>query len=385
MLELLIGVYAGICWLLIKKLKLIPWNFTTQVVVFSLPIFGSIALILSLNYFCPITSDVKVGNRSVDITTQTLGKVKKVYVKTNEEVAEGDTLFTLDPVPFQQEIESLEAQISNMRSTVSSYNSDIDASQKNIASLQTQLSLSNKRIKQYQELVAAGAANRFDLEQAMATSQDLESRISAARAQLSSLKTKYNSTHNGENASIAELKAKLEQAKWNLSQTVVLAPTDGLIPNVQLNEGAMMAPFKSAFVLIQKQQSIIAFYSQNELEAVKSGNEVELALKTAPGKVVKAKLEYVVDATSQGIMNNAGGMIGANGSTAGIPNTARELPETDGKLIAKFVLDEAEEVLTVGARGTAVIYSDNLKALHLVRKVMVRVTSKLNYLIPKLH
>ena len=385
MLELLIGVYAGICWLLIKKLKLIPWNFTTQVVVFSLPIFGSIALILSLNYFCPITSDVKVGNRSVDITTQTLGKVKKVYVKTNEEVAEGDTLFTLDPVPFQQEIESLEAQISNMRSTVSSYNSDIDASQKNIASLQTQLSLSNKRIKQYQELVAAGAANRFDLEQAMATSQDLESRISAARAQLSSLKTKYNSTHNGENASIAELKAKLEQAKWNLSQTVVLAPTDGLIPNVQLNEGAMMAPFKSAFVLIQKQQSIIAFYSQNELEAVKSGNEVELALKTAPGKVVKAKLEYVVDATSQGIMNNAGGMLGANGSTAGIPNTARELPETDGKLIAKFVLDEAEEVLTVGARGTAVIYSDNLKALHLIRKVMVRVTSKLNYLIPKLH
>lgn len=385
MLELLIGIYAGICWLLIKKLKLIPWNFTTQVVVFSLPIFGSIALILSLNYFCPITSDVKVGNRSVDITTQTLGKVKKVYVKTNQEVSKGDTLFTLDPVPYQQEIASLEAQISNMRSTVSSYNSDIDASQKNISSLQTQLSLSNKRIKQYQELVEAGAANRFDLEQAMATSQDLESRISGARAQQSSLKTKYYSTHNGENASIAELKAKLEQAKWNLSQTVVLAPTDGLIPNVQLNEGAMMAPFKSAFVLIQKQQSIIAFYSQNELEAVKSGNEVELALKTAPGKVVKAKLEYVVDATSQGIMNNAGGMIGANGSTAGIPNTARELPETDGKLIAKFVLDEAEEVLTVGARGTAVIYSDNLKALHLIRKVMVRVTSKVNYLIPKLH
>jgi multidrug resistance efflux pump len=385
MLELLIGIYAGICWLLIKKLKLIPWNFNTQVVVFSLPIFGSIALILSLNYFCPITSDVKVGNRSVDITSQTLGKVKKVYVKTNQEVQKGDTLFTLDPVPFEQEIRSLEAQISNMKSTVSSYNSDIDATQKNISSLQAQLNLSNKRIKQYQELVDAGAANRFDLEQAIMTSQDLESRINAVRAQQSSLKTKYYSTHNGENASIAELKAKLEQAKWNLSQTVVLAPTDGLIPNVQLNEGAMMAPFRSAFVLIQKQQSVIAFYSQNELEAVKNGNEVELALKTAPGKVVKAKLEYVVDATSQGIMNNAGGMIGANGSTAGIPNTARELPETDGKLIAKFVLDEAGQALTVGARGTAVIYSDNLKALHLIRKVMVRVNSKLNYLILKLH
>ncbi|MFU1856392.1 HlyD family secretion protein [Sphingobacterium sp. NGMCC 1.201703] len=385
MLELLIGIYAGICWLLIKKLKLIPWNFNTQVVVYSLPIFGSIALILSLNYFCPITSDVKVGNRSVDITTQTLGKVKKVYVKTNQEVKKGDTLFTIDPVPYEQEIKSLEAQLSNMKSTVSSYTSDIDASRKNILSLQSQLDLSNKRIKQYQELVAAGAANRFDLEQALATSQDLQSRISAAQAQKSSFEAKYHSTHNGENASIAELRAKLDQAKWNLSQTVVLAPTDGLIPNVQLNEGAMMAPFKSAFVLIQKQQSIIAFFSQNELETVKSGNEVELALKTAPGKVVKAKLEYVVDATSQGIMNNAGGMLGGNATTSGIPETARLVPETDGKLIAKFVLDENEQSLTVGARGTAVIYSDHIKPLHLIRKVMVRVSSKINYLIPKLH
>lgn len=385
MLELLIGIYAGICWLLIKKLKLIPWNFNTQVVVYSLPIFGSISLILSLNYFCPITSDVKVGNRSVDITTQTLGKVKKVYVKTNQEVKKGDTLFTIDPVPYEQEIKSLEAQLSNMKSTVSSYTSDIDASRKNILSLQSQLDLSNKRIKQYRELVAAGAANKFDLEQAVATSQDLQSRISAAQAQKASLEAKYHSTHNGENASIAELRAKLDQAKWNLSQTVVLAPTDGLIPNVQLNEGAMMAPFKSAFVLIQKQQSIIAFFSQNELETVKNGNEVELALKTAPGKVVKAKLEYVVDATSQGIMNNAGGMLGGNATTSGIPETARQMPETDGKLIAKFVLDENEQPLTVGARGTAVIYSDHIKPLHLIRKVMVRVSSKINYLIPKLH
>lgn len=385
MLELLIGIYAGICWLLIKKLKLIPWNFNTQVVVYSLPIFGSIALILSLNYFCPITSDVKVGNRSVDITTQTLGRVKKVYVKTNQEVKKGDTLFTIDPLPYQQEIKSLEAQLSNMKSTVSSYNSDIDASRKNILSLQSQLDLSNKRIKQYQELVNAGAANKFDLEQAMSTSQDLQSRISAAQAQKSSLETKYNSNYNGENASVSEIKAKLEQAKWNLSQTVVLAPTDGFIPNVQLNEGAIIAPFKSAFVLIQKQQSIIAFFSQNELEAVKNGDEVELALKTSPGKVVKAKLEYVVDATSQGIMNNAGGMFGGNGTTAGIPDTARQLPETDGKLIAKFVLDEKEKPLTVGARGTAVIYSDNIKPLHLIRKVMVRVNSKVNYLILKLH
>lgn len=383
MLELIIAIYAGLCWLLIKKLKLIPWTFTTQVVVYSLPIFGSIFLILGLNYFTPITSDVRVGNRSVDIASQITGKVKKVYVETNQEVKKGDTLFTIDKTPFLQEIKSLEAKLETMLATVNSYDRDIAASRSQITALQSQLDLANKRVSQYQELVNAGAANRFDLDQATATAQNLKGQLAAAQAQLQSLQIKTSVEHNGENASVSEIRAKLEQARWNLDQTVVLAPTDGIIPNVQLNEGALMLPLKAAFVLVQKQQSVIAYHAQNELQAVKPGDEVELALKTEPGKVIKAKLEYVVDATSQGIMNNAGSALA--GSTSGIPNTAKELPDTDSKLIAKFVLNENEPPLTVGARGIAVIYSDNWKPMHLIRKVMVRMNSNMNYFIPKLH
>jgi len=384
MLEMLIGVYAGICWLLIKKLKLIPWNFKTQVVVYSIPIFGTIVLLLSLNYYCPTSSDVTIGNRSVDINSQILGRVKKVYVSTNQEVKKGDTLFVLDREPFELEVKALEAQISNMQATVTSYSSDLTASRKNIEGIQSQLNLANKRISQYQELVNAGAANKFDLEQAMTNAQDLQSRLNTARANYQSLLTKTSSNYGGENASVAELRTRLDQAKWNLNQTVVLAPTDGLIPNVQLNEGAVLAPFKSAFVLIQKQQAVMAVFAQNELQAVKPGDEVELAIKTEPGKIIKAKLEFIIDATSQGILNNAAGMIGG-GTTSGLPNTAKAQPELDGKLIAKFVLENPAENLTVGARGNAVVYSDHIKPLHLIRKVMVRVNSKLNYFILKLH
>lgn len=190
-------------------------------------------------------------------------------MSTNQEVKKGDTLFVLDKEPFIQEIKSLEAKLSNTKATVNSYNADIQASLKNITGLQSQLELANKRVTQYQELVAAGAANKFDLEQAITNARDLQSRISAAQSQQQSLETKYNASYNGENSSVSEIQAKLDQAKWNLSQTVVLAPTDGIIPNVQLNEGAIMAPFKSAFVLIQKQQSVIGFFAQNELETVK--------------------------------------------------------------------------------------------------------------------
>lgn len=177
------------------------------------------------------------------------------------------------------------------------------------------------------------------------------------------------------------MRAKLEQAHWNLEQTVVLAPTDGIIPSVQLNEGALLLPMKSAFVLIQKQQSVVGLFAQNELVTVKPGNEVELSLKTEPGKVIKAKLEYVIDATNQGLINNATGILGTQ---SGIPNTDRPTAP-DAKLLTKFVLLEGEPELTVGARGSTVVYSDHIKFLHLVRKVMIRIDSKMNYIIPKLH
>ncbi len=381
MLELIIAIYAGICWLLIKKFKLIPWNFKTQVVVYTIPVFGTIALILSLNYYCPITSDVRVFNKSVDITSQVMGKIKKIYVKTNQEVKKGDTLFMIDQEPFLQEIKSIEAKLSNLNATVASYDSDIASAKSNIASLQNQLTLANKRVVQFQELVNAGAANKFDLEQALTNANDLRQKISASQSQLQSLQTRVSADYDGENASVSELKAKLEQAKWNLSQTAILAPTDGVIPNVQINEGAIISAFRSAFVLIQKQQSVVGLFAQNELQSVKPGDEVEIALRTEPGKIVKAKLEYVIDATSQGIMNNASGMMG---TTAGLPNTAKAYPELESKLIANFIIKE-KTPLTVGARGSAIIYSEHIKPLHLVRKVMIRMNSKLNYIIPKLH
>ena len=38
-----------------------------------------------------------------------------------------------------------------------------------------------------------------------------------------------------------------------------------------------------------------------------------------------------------------------------------------------------------GAAGDAAIYTDGFAAIHIIRKVILRVGSYLNYLIPKLH
>jgi len=58
-----------------------------------------------------------------------------------------------------------------------------------------------------------------------------------------------------------------------------------------------------------------------------------------------------------------------------------------GRYAVKFNIAERDRklFLAAGAAGDAAIYTDHLHAVHIIRKVIVRVGSYLNYLILKLH
>ena len=54
---LLLGIYSFFVWLIFIKLKWLPWNIATQVIVVIIPIVGLGATILLLNIFAPSSSD----------------------------------------------------------------------------------------------------------------------------------------------------------------------------------------------------------------------------------------------------------------------------------------------------------------------------------------
>ena len=58
-----------------------------------------------------------------------------------------------------------------------------------------------------------------------------------------------------------------------------------------------------------------------------------------------------------------------------------------GRFAVKFDIAERDKAvfLAAGAAGDAAIYTEHLHAVHIIRKVILRVGSYLNYLILKLH
>ena len=402
---LLLAIYSFFVWLIFFKFKWLPWNTASMVVVVTIPVVGLTALILCLNVFAPSSHDVRVIKYVANISSQVRGRVIMV-ADGNQPLKKGDILYKVDPTPYQLQVNALEAQLANTVGSsreleeqlagsvaqVSSSKSAIEQASQRVVQAQADLELATKRAAQNRELVAKGAGNRFDLEQAETNLRNAQSTLDGARSAEAQARSAYGQAlagerqirqrmgakSNGEWAQIAQTRAQLEQAKWELSQTTAYAPTNGTPINVQLRPGSMVSVLANtpSLSFVEDEFTVVALYDQNELTHVKPGDEAEIALETLPGEIIKAKVDSIIWAQGQGQSVN----------TIALPQTGAAGPPP-ARFPVKLTVDPKfrEAFFAAGARGAAAIYTDSGEMIQIIRRVIIRINTKMNYLILKLH
>lgn len=97
MVELIVGTYGVLCWLLFKKFKVIP--ITTYSIMTAFLGGGVILLMLYilLSVFHPVSHDGRMYSAVVQIVPNVRGTVVEVPVEANQQVKKGDVLFKIDP------------------------------------------------------------------------------------------------------------------------------------------------------------------------------------------------------------------------------------------------------------------------------------------------
>ena len=385
---ILLSIYGFFVWLIFIKLKWLPWNIYTQVTVFMIPIIALTAMILFLNVVAPSSHDVRVINYYVDILPQVRGRVIDVPIEPNRHLRKGDVLFKIDPTQFELKVQSLEAKLPEARAEVAqmkAYEKELEAQLESArsftASVEAKLALAEERRRQTRELADAGAGPVFDAEQAEANVKKLEADVQAARSAEGEIRQKLDArTEDGTLADIAQAKAKLAQlesqiaeARWELDQTTVYAPADGRVVNLMLREGAYTVPFpvRPAMTFVEDEQWVIAFYEQNELRRVEDGNDAEIYLHTYPDRIIKCKVDSIIWASGQGQLPIAGMIPDEKVKPNRFP--VRLIPEEDDLFLA------------AGARGGGAIYTDSGHMFHILRKVLLRISTKFDWFILKLH
>ena len=375
---LLLGIYCFFVWLIFFKFKWLPWNNATMVVVVTIPVVGMATMILLLNIVAPSSADVRVFKYVVNIVPQVRGRVIEVPVEPNRPVKRGEVLFRIDPTPYQLQVRALEAQLATAQGGTRKMHEELNAAASKSGAVRAQLDLARKRVAQNRELVTAGAGDRFALEQAEANVKELQAQLASAAAGESQVRAGLDATVGDDRADVAQIKAQLDNANWELSQTTIVAPADGYAINVQLRPGSTTAafPITPAMTFVENAYQVIALYDQNELHQVAPGDEAEFTLKTSPGTIFKAHVDSIVWAQSQGQL----------GLSTQLPDTGM-VPIPPGRFGVKFDIDPKfeNEFFPAGAVGEGAIYTQHLAVLHVVRKVILRVGAKLDYLVLKLH
>ncbi len=123
---------------------------------------------------------------------------------------------------------------------------------------------------------------------------------------------------------------------------------------------------------IDTSQTVIGIQiPQIDARYVAPGQAVELTFKFAPGTIYAGKVERVLQAITTGQVQASGAAV--------TPRAIQSAP-----FVVRVTLDDADftERLPAGSAGEVAIFTDHVKAAHLIRKVQLRQIAITNYVNP---
>ncbi|MFP2240469.1 HlyD family secretion protein [Pseudescherichia vulneris] len=371
---LIILTYVALAWAIFKIFK-IPVNKWTVPTAALGGVFIVSGLILLMNYNHPYTAQAQKAVISIPITPQVTGIVSEVTDQQNKLIKKGDVLFKLDPTRYQARVRRLEADL-----VTAIHNADAMKGELNEAIANTQrVGAERDRLyKDYQRYLQGSRArvNPFsesDIDNARQNYLAQDALVKSSVAEQSQIKSQLDSVINGEQSQIVSLRAQLTEARYNLDQTIVRAPSDGYATQVLIRPGTYAAalPLRPVMVFIPEQKrQIIAQFRQNSLLRLEAGDQAEVVFNALPGQVFVGKLTSVIPVVP-------GGSYQAQGTLQSLTVT----PGSDGVLALIELESNAQvEALPDGIFAQVAVYSDHFSHVAVMRKVLLRMTSWMHYL-----
>ena len=371
---LIVLTYVAIAWAVFKIFR-IPVNQWTLATAALGGIFLVSALILLMNYNHPYTFTAQKAVISIPITPQVTGIVSTVTDKTNQRVNKGDVLFTIDPVRYQARVDRLQADLVTALHSINTLKAQLSEAQANTVRVSAER---DRLYKDYQRYLKGSQArvNPFsesDIDNARQNYLAQDALVKASVAEQAQIQSQLDSMVGGEQSQVVSLRAQLAEAKYNLDQTVIRAPSNGYVTQVLIRPGTYAAalPLRPVMVFIPEQKrQIVAQFRQNSLLRLKPGDDAEVVFNALPGQVFHGKLTNILPVVP-------GGSYQAQGALQSLT----VLPGTDG-VLATIELDPNADVdsLPDGIYAQVAVYSDHFSHVSVMRKVLLRMPSWMHYL-----
>ncbi|OSP54022.1 HlyD family secretion protein [Pseudoruegeria sp. SK021] len=339
------AIFVRLVFFKFKLLRLTPaWGVVTGFVFLHLvlvPLVGS-------RFIAPISEELMVVRPTVQLIPRlpepTL--VEQVVVKQNVPVKKGDPLFVFDKRLYQYQVNQAQASLAAAVQNVAILEADVEVAAQSVNRAKAALAFDKVQETRFVGLAAKRAAPQEEAQEWTAKVVEGDAAVSAAVAEWNRAKIAFNSQIDGVNTSVAEAQAQLDQAQYYLDQTVITAPGDGMIINLQVEEGMVTGIIRAGAIasFILDDPYILATYRQENLKFVEAGQPVVVALNKYPGKTFSGKVDDIWWASGKGQFLPSGDLpIFPDG------------PSPEVRFPVRISLDDASVHLPIGAEGAVLI------------------------------
>ena len=241
-----------------------------------------------------------VDIRSVDLGFRVAGKIAEIKFEEGDKAGKGDILAVLDRVPFEHELELANAQKDSAAALLEKLQNgsrpqEIIQAQNVVDELLSTLKTIELEYERFAALVDAGRVSRQSFDDITARKDATAAKLESARQNLSLIKEGPRKEDIAvAAASLAAAQAGFEIAKVRLSDTSLIAPTDGIILTRAQEPGAIVAAGQTvASLSVENPVWVRAYISEPDLGRIYPGMAAEIFTDTHPDKPYTGHIGFI--------------------------------------------------------------------------------------------
>jgi membrane fusion protein (multidrug efflux system) len=265
------------------------------------------------------TDDAFIAGHLVSIAPRISGQVAAVHVLDNQMVHSNDLLVEIDPAPFAttvaQKKAAADSEDSSYKAAIAAYElmgqkvktaqADAESSQADIAAAEATDIKAKADFDRAQALIKDQTISSQEFDLAKANLDKADADLNSARQKAASDESKVDEASAQNDAAWAEAGSVLAQfkqagtsvdsANLDLSYTKIYAPADGLVTRKQVEVGDYLQTGQQIMSLVPSEVWVTANFKESQLEKMRPGQPVLVAIDALGGRKFRAHLDSVQD------------------------------------------------------------------------------------------
>ncbi|HHC7307835.1 TPA: HlyD family secretion protein [Vibrio campbellii] len=316
--------------------------------VFSAAALFSAFLVTSDNV-SPFTTQATLHRNVATIAPEVSGVITDVMVNNGELVEKGQSLFAIDASSYQLKVAQAKAELRQARESDSAKWQQLAAAKQTQSQREFEYHNAKQKLARNQKLRNKGLATEQELDDAITNTQVASSAVEAANAEVKRIEAELSTQDRTAAIELAE--AKLASAELDFSHTQIVAQTEGVVTNLQLQSGSYITQGTASLMLVDEAHAwISADFNEKGIDKLTNGREVLVSFDALPGKVFTGEVSSQERAIYD--TNNA------NGQLSSVTNDTRWIREQQ-KVRTRITVNELDPSMISGSRASVIVESGN--------------------------